>query len=66
MKALEFLDDNKKPIPLIAQELQNNKTERGRETEIKLNVIESLFEFMDELFDSVFMKTYHENVKKNK
>jgi hypothetical protein len=61
MKALEFLDDDKKiTIPLFPQELPNNNAES------KPNVVESLFEFMDELFNSVFMKNYHENVKKNK
>ena len=62
MKALEFLDDDKKiTISLFHEETPNNNAEFKPNV---VDVVESLFEFMDELFNSVFMKTYHENVKK--
>ena len=59
-KSLDFLD-NKLTIPLIEQlpEIKDNKTEKN-------NVVETVLGFMDELFTTIFMKDYYENIKKNK
>ena len=59
-KSLDFLD-NKLTIPLIEQlpEIKDNKIEKN-------NVVETVLGFMDELFTTIFMKDYYENIKKNK
>lgn len=59
-KSLDFLD-NKLTISLIEQlpEIKDNKTEKN-------NVVETVLGFMDELFTTIFMKDYYENIKKNK
>jgi hypothetical protein len=57
-KSLDFLD-NKLTIPLIEQlpEIKDNKIEKN-------NVVETVLGFMDELFTTIFMKDYYENIKK--
>lgn len=59
-KSLDFLD-NSLEEPLIKQVLEtnDNKIEKN-------NVIETVLGFMDELFTSIFMKDYYENIKKSK
>jgi len=59
-KSLDFLDDNLK-TPLIEPltETKENKIE-------KTNVVETVLGFMDELFTTIFLKDYYENIKKNK
>jgi len=59
-KSLDFLDDNLK-TPLIEPltETKDNKIE-------KTNVVETVLGFMDELFTTIFLKDYYENIKKNK
>lgn len=56
-KSLDFLDNT----PLIKQVLEtnDNKIEKN-------NVVETVLGFMDELFTSIFMKDYYENIKKSK
>jgi hypothetical protein len=56
-KSLDFLDNT----PLIKQVLETNddKIEKN-------NVVETVLGFMDELFTSIFMKDYYENIKKSK
>jgi|APGre2960657505_1045072.scaffolds.fasta_scaffold28020_1 hypothetical protein len=56
-KSLDFLDNT----PLIKQVLETNddKIEKN-------NVVETVLGFMDELFTSIFMKDYYENIKKTK
>lgn len=59
-KSLDFLDnDLRTPLiePLI--ETKDNKIEKN-------NVVEQVLGFMDELFTTVFLKDYYENIKKNK
>lgn len=57
MKALELLDDDVKKLSdhLIADEVPEDPNP---------SVIEKFFEFMDDLFDNVFWKSYFENKKK--
>lgn len=59
-KSLDFLD-NSLEEPLIKQVLEtnDNKIEKN-------NVVETVLGFMDELFTSIFMKDYYENIKKSK
>jgi hypothetical protein len=59
-KSLDFLDDNLK-TPLIEPltETKDNKIEKN-------NVVETVLGFMDELFTTIFLKDYYENIKKNK
>ena len=57
MKYLDFLDEVGPTIPLIEHEIPE---------EPKPNILEQFFEFMDDLFDTIFMKDYYENIKKNK
>ena len=58
MKSLDFLDNSLK-TPMVVKEdvdmIQVNK-----------NMVDSLCEFVDELFSTVFMKNYYETIKKNK
>ncbi len=52
-KSLDFLD-NKFKIPLIEPLTE------------KPDVVETILGFIDELFTTIFMKDYYENIKKNK
>lgn len=52
---LEFLDKETATLAIEALPNKNNK-----------NVVEIALEFIDELFASIFMKDYFENIKKNK
>jgi hypothetical protein len=54
MKDIEYLDNT--GFILIAQETPERS---------KLNVISRFFEFMDDLFDNAFLKSYYEDIKKN-
>lgn len=56
-KSLDFLDKE----PLIKQVLETNddKIEKN-------NGVETVLEFMDELFTNIFMKDYYKNIKKSK
>jgi hypothetical protein len=56
-KSLDFLDNT----PLIKQVLETNDDKIE-----KSNVVETVLGFMDELFTSIFMKDYYENIKKTK
>jgi hypothetical protein len=59
MKYLDFLDENGTlTIPLVERELPEEAAPNS--------VIENFFEFMDNLFDNLFLKSYYENIKKNK
>jgi len=59
MKYLDFLDETgSSTIPLIEHELPEETTPNS--------VLESFVEFMDDLFDNIFWKSYYENIKKNK
>lgn len=42
-----------------ASETNNDKAKKN-------SVVETILEFMDELFTNIFMKDYYENIKKNK
>jgi len=55
MKYLDFLDEP--GPPLIVRELPE---------ETVSTALENFFEFMDDLFDNIFWKSYYENIKKNK
>jgi hypothetical protein len=51
VKSLDFLDNKLKiPEPLT-------------ETKEKTDVVETVLGFMDELFTTIFMKDYYENIK---
>jgi hypothetical protein len=57
-RSLDFLDNTLKtpliePLPKTID--KDNK-----------NVVETVLGFMDELFTTIFLKDYHENIKKNK
>jgi len=55
MKYLDFLDEP--GSPLIEHELPEETTPTA---------VEKFVEFMDDLFDNIFWKSYYENIKKNK
>jgi hypothetical protein len=58
MKYLDFLDENGTlTIPLVERELPE---------EPKPTIVERFVEFIDDLFDNLFWKSYYENIKKNK
>jgi hypothetical protein len=58
-ESLEFLD-NKLKTPLIEPiPEKDNKIEKN-------DVVETILGFMEELFTTIFMKDYYENIKKNK
>jgi len=60
IRSLDFLDNTLK-TPLIEPltETKDNKIEKN-------NVVETVLGFMDELFTTIFLKDYYENIKKNK
>lgn len=58
MKYLDFLDETGPlTIPLIEHELPEEPTP---------TIVERFVEFIDDLFDNIFWKSYYENIKKNK
>ena len=57
-KSLDFLDDSLKTPLVIAEDIET--------IPIKKNTVESLCEYVDELFSNVFMKNFYENIKKSK
>jgi hypothetical protein len=58
MKYLDFLDETGRlSIPLIDHEVPEDP---------KPTAVEIFFEFIDDLFDNSFWKSYYKNVKKNK
>lgn len=58
MKYLDFLDETgPSTIPLIERELSEDPKPSA--------MVERFFEFMDDLFDTIFWKSYYENIKKN-
>ena len=58
MKYLDFLDETGTlTIPLIEHELP--------EEQAPTDIVERFVEFMDDLFDNIFWKSYYENIKKN-
>lgn len=58
MKYLDFLDDSEPlTIALIEHELPE-------ETK-PIAAVEKFLEFIDDLFDNIFWKSYYENIKKN-
>jgi hypothetical protein len=58
MKSLDFLDDSLKTPLVIAEDIET--------IPIKKTTVESLCEYVDELFSKVFMKNFYENIKKSK
>jgi len=56
-KSLDFLD--KEPVIKQLLETNDDKIEKN-------NGVETVLEFMDELFTNIFMKDYYENIKKSK
>jgi len=59
MKYLDFLDEiGTLTIPLIEHELPEEST--------PTSFVEKFVEFIDDLFDNIFLKSYYENTKKNK
>jgi|UniRef100_A0A6C0DTG4 hypothetical protein len=57
MKYLDFLDEiGPLTIPLIINELPEKPTP---------TIVERFVDFIDELFDNLFWKSYYENIKKN-
>ena len=60
MKSLEFLDNLMKEPLIVAEDIEvvDNQI-------VKKSVADSLCEFVDELFSTIFMKSYFETIKKN-
>ena len=57
-KSLDFLDNTLKR-PIIEPLPETIDTD-------KKNVVETVLGFMDDLFTTIFLKDYYENIKKNK
>ena len=55
MKYLDFLDES--GLTLIERELPEETN--------PIVAVEKFVEFMDDLFDNIFWKSYYENIKKN-
>ena len=58
MKSLDFLDNSLKEPLVIVEDIDTIPVHK--------NIVDTLCEFMDELFTTIFMKNYYENIKKNK